>query len=128
MNLADAVNGALNEMHKIRKQHANNPLNLLGKEVVVKDKKMEVIKDFCYQITYTSMLDGCRHTYMNVGFECKDRAQNELKLLMKAAKKFKKDYPDWDHQKESQYDLLYVSAAQIGKYWRIKKVSIKKNN
>jgi hypothetical protein len=63
---------------------------------------------------------------MSVGFESKQNAQRELRSLMRTAKKFKKDHPGYD-PRHTMMAGFHVSAASVGKYWRIKKVKFRKN-
>lgn len=71
-----------------------------------------------YQITYTNVRTGKRETYMSVGFETKEDAERELKLLVKEAKKWRGKY----NSHAIIGDISYTPSYAIGKYWRIKKV------
>lgn len=37
-----------------------------------------------YRITYTSVLDGLRHNYMNIGFDTHEEVQREVEALKRA--------------------------------------------
>ena len=75
-----------------------------------------------WQITYTNIITGTRQTYMNIGFETPQLAKDEIERLKAAAKKYKKLYHDIN---ETYSAGIYIPAAVLGKYWRVKKVKCK---
>lgn len=77
-----------------------------------------------WQITYTNIITGERQTYMNVGFESPESAKEEIKLLMRDAKKFKKHYSYFNVNDMFESDII-IPTSMIGKYWRVKKVKCK---
>ena len=75
-----------------------------------------------YQIKYTSILTGIRETYMNVGFKTPELAKDEIKRLMRDAKKYKKQNIDVRTMSEMG---IRIPTSLVGKYWKVKKVKCK---
>jgi len=75
-----------------------------------------------WQIRYTSIVSGQRETYMDVGFETPQLAKDEIRRLMRDAKKLKKSNLDIDVLLKLG---MRVPTPAIGRYWRVKKVKCK---
>jgi len=78
-----------------------------------------------WKITYTNILTGERQSYMDVGFESPESAKDEIRRLMRDAKKYKEHYKCYDPaimMKEG----IPIPSAMIGKNWRVKKIKCKK--
>lgn len=75
-----------------------------------------------WQITYTNIITGARKTYMDVGFGSPESAKDEIKRLIRDAKKYRKQ--GYNVNEMFQNDIR-IPTPMIGKYWRVKKVKCK---
>lgn len=62
---------------------------------------------------------------MDVGFNSPESAKDEIKRLIRDAKKYKKDLIHFNIN-EMYESGVRIPSALIGKNWRIKKIKIKK--
>ena len=80
--------------------------------------------NYCFQITYTSILTGTRKTYMNIGCETKESAIREKNRLTRDAKKYKNTHSHFNLDKMLEKNI-HILTPIIRRNWRIRKVMYK---
>ena len=73
-------------------------------------------------ITYTNIITGEREDYMNTGFLSPERAKDEIRRIMRDAKRYKSFCVDVNELYITGYK---IPTPMIGKYWRVKKLKIR---
>lgn len=80
-------------------------------------------KTLC-KLTYLSILDGLRHTYMNIGFDSPGAAQRELDLLKRDYDKKWKEYTD-DYIRQMYMDGIQMYISMIGRDYKIEPIKLR---
>ena len=77
-----------------------------------------------HKITYLSILDGKRHSYMNIGFESFEAAESEKIKLIRVYNKRWSNHTDVEIIKMEAAGIV-MSTPMIGREYKIEKIKIK---
>lgn len=77
-----------------------------------------------FKITYISILDGAKHTYMNIGFESYERAEREKDLLEKEYKKRWSEYSD-DEIREMYINGTKMYISMFGRDFKVEPIKLR---
>lgn len=77
-----------------------------------------------WKLTYLSILDGKRHTYMSIGFESSERAKKEQDLL---EKEYSERWSKWtdDEIRQMYIDGMRMYVSIIGRDYKVEPSKIK---
>ena len=78
-----------------------------------------------WKLTYLSILDGQRHTYMNIGFESPEAAEQERDKLQREYEK------RWAQRTDDEIRQMYLNGikmytAMIAREYKIEPIKLRK--